>query len=261
VQSIFRKLASSLRLPDLIGKGMPERIRSVGFAFLGLTAAAGLALVALFAQMGFPLLTPAPLPSSPEPGAVSKAVRLESSAAAVGLAPAQDAAAGSNASGRRSGSVAADGGKSDTRVGDSADLVSAPTPGDSPDPSAPVVTAPPAPSPAPSPAPVPVEAPATTTESTPAAEVPVSTPDPDSKPDKSTAVDPNPAKPEAKPAATKPSKPVKTKPAKAKPSKPEAKPETAPAPEASYVPAPEPAPTETGKGKGKGTEEKDKKSK
>lgn len=256
VQSVFRKLSSFLRLPDLIGKGMPERIRSVGFAFLGLTAAAGLALVALFSQMGFPLLAPAPLPSSPEPAAVSKAVRLQQGSATAGLAPARDAAA-PNASRRRGGSRAADGVKSDARVGDSADLASAPVPGDAPEPSAPVAASPP-PSPAPSPAPAPTaEAPPTTTESTPAAEVPVSTPDPGSKPDKSTAANPSPEKPEAKPAATKPPKPVKTKPVKTKPPKPEA----APAPEASYVPAPPSAPTEPGKGKGKEPEEKDGKGK
>lgn len=229
-----------MRLPDLIGRGMPERIRSVGFAFLGLTAAAGLALVALFAQMGFPLLTPAPLPRSPEPGAVSKAVPLEQGPAVAGLAPAQGAAAVPNAPAGRSGSAAADGGKSDTRVGGSDDLVSAPAPSDAPNPSAPVATSPPPTSPAPAPT---AEAPAGTTESTPAAEVPVSTPG--SKPGKSTAVDSNPGKPEAKPAATKPSKP------EVKPPKPEA----AAAPEASYAPAPTPPPAETGKGKGKGEED------
>lgn len=40
-------------------------MRSTAFALLGLTAAAGLALVAIFAQPGFPLLEPAPLPEGP----------------------------------------------------------------------------------------------------------------------------------------------------------------------------------------------------
>src|SRR4051812_8110296 len=60
------------------GDGLPERMRSTAFAFLGLTAAAGLALVAIFAQLSFPLLSPAPLPSEPmADGAVSKAVALD----------------------------------------------------------------------------------------------------------------------------------------------------------------------------------------
>jgi collagen type III alpha len=40
-------------------------MRSTGFALLGLTAAASLALVAIFALPGFPLLAPAPLPDEP----------------------------------------------------------------------------------------------------------------------------------------------------------------------------------------------------
>lgn len=40
-------------------------MRSTAFALLGLTAAAALAMVALFAAPGFPLLGPAPLPSEP----------------------------------------------------------------------------------------------------------------------------------------------------------------------------------------------------
>jgi hypothetical protein len=61
----FSKLLSALRLPSLAGDGLPERMRSISFALLGLTAAAGLALVALFAQPGSPLLSPAPLPDQP----------------------------------------------------------------------------------------------------------------------------------------------------------------------------------------------------
>lgn len=56
---------SSLRFPSFAGKGLTERMRSTGFALLGLTAAAGLAMVAIFAQPGFPLLDPAPLPDEP----------------------------------------------------------------------------------------------------------------------------------------------------------------------------------------------------
>ncbi len=72
-----KRLAAALRLPSLTGTGLPERMRSTAFALLGLTAAVGLALVALFAQPGFPLLEPAPLPSEPSArDAVAEAVRL-----------------------------------------------------------------------------------------------------------------------------------------------------------------------------------------
>jgi hypothetical protein len=69
VRSIFQhRVAAALRLPSFAGDGLPERMRSTTFAFLGLTAAAGLALVAMFAQPGFPLLSPAPLPDQPSLG-------------------------------------------------------------------------------------------------------------------------------------------------------------------------------------------------
>ena len=64
-------------LPSLVGTGWVERMRSTSFALLGLTAAAGLAMVAVVSQLGFPLLAPAPLPSSPEQGSsVAKAISL-----------------------------------------------------------------------------------------------------------------------------------------------------------------------------------------
>lgn len=66
VHSILHsRLLASARLPSFAGSGLPERIRSTAFALLGLTAAAGLALVAIFAQLSFPLLDPAPLPDEP----------------------------------------------------------------------------------------------------------------------------------------------------------------------------------------------------
>jgi hypothetical protein len=66
VHSIFySKLLSALRLSSFAGNGLPERMRSISFALLGLTAAAGLAMVAIFAQPGFPLLEPSPLPLGP----------------------------------------------------------------------------------------------------------------------------------------------------------------------------------------------------
>jgi len=78
VRPIFQiKPERPLRLTSIAGKGLPERMRSTAFAFLGLTAAVGLALVAFFAQLGFPLLTPAPLPSEPvRERAVAEAVAL-----------------------------------------------------------------------------------------------------------------------------------------------------------------------------------------
>lgn len=66
VHSTFHsKLFSALRLSSFAGNGLPERMRSISFALLGLTAAAGLALVAIFAQPSFSLLSPAPLPDEP----------------------------------------------------------------------------------------------------------------------------------------------------------------------------------------------------
>src|SRR5689334_5784618 len=76
------RLLKSLRLPSVAGAGLPERMRSTAFAFLGLTAALGLALVATFAQLSFPVLAPAPAPSGPPAGAVSDAVSLRAAPAA-----------------------------------------------------------------------------------------------------------------------------------------------------------------------------------
>jgi hypothetical protein len=81
-----------LRRPSLAGKGLPERMRSTAFALLGLTAAAGLALVAIFAQLGFPLLEPAPLPNEPSAAqSVAEAEKLtpdhKSSASVPAVAP------------------------------------------------------------------------------------------------------------------------------------------------------------------------------
>ncbi len=79
VRSISRtRLLGSLRRPSLAGDGLPERMRTTAFVFLGLTAAAGLALVAIFAQVGLPVLSPSPAPSGPlRAGSVSRAVALD----------------------------------------------------------------------------------------------------------------------------------------------------------------------------------------
>jgi hypothetical protein len=259
---LHKKLIDSVRRTSLAGDGLPERMRSTAFAFLGLTAAAGLALVAIFAQLGFPLLSPAPLPSaSPEPNSVGKAVPLKSGSAAVGLAQAQGAAVvapgtsrgqgNSSRTARNQGSSGVDG----SAVGVSGSR----SDGDAPDTSDPAA-----------PSPVPASSPAPTTPAQPSpapVEVPVVSPDSGAKPDKAKSVSSTPNKPESKPAAAKPpkgeTKPTKSKPAKppkAKPAKPEpkpVKPEAAPAPEAKYVPAPPPA----AEGKDKLVEETGKKGK
>jgi hypothetical protein len=75
--SVYSKLLSALRLPSFAGEGLPERMRSTSFALLGLTAAAGLALVAIFVQPGFSVLSPAPLPDQPSAGeSVAEAKKL-----------------------------------------------------------------------------------------------------------------------------------------------------------------------------------------
>jgi hypothetical protein len=66
---------ASLRHPNVAGRSLAERMRSTTFALFGLAAAAGLALVAIFAQPGGPLLSPAPLPSEPS-SSVSRAEAL-----------------------------------------------------------------------------------------------------------------------------------------------------------------------------------------
>jgi hypothetical protein len=78
-------------------------MRATGFALLGLTAAAGLALVAVFAQLGFPLLEPAPLPNGPAAGEsvagaerVAPAFSSRPPVAAVALAPSPSARRGSS---------------------------------------------------------------------------------------------------------------------------------------------------------------------
>jgi outer membrane biosynthesis protein TonB len=70
-------LPRASRWPSLAGNGLPERMRTTAFAFLGLTAAVGLSLVAIFAQLGFHVLSPEPLPEEPAAESiVSEAVAL-----------------------------------------------------------------------------------------------------------------------------------------------------------------------------------------
>lgn len=78
---LYDKRSPSLRHPSFAGRSLAERMRSTTFALFGLAAAAGLALVAIFAQPGGPLLSPAPLPDEPS----SSVGRAE--AVAAGAAP------------------------------------------------------------------------------------------------------------------------------------------------------------------------------
>ncbi|HEX5594319.1 MAG TPA: hypothetical protein VFX35_13355 [Solirubrobacterales bacterium] len=93
VRSTFNsKLLSALRLPSFAGEGLPERMRSISFALLGLTAAAGLALVAIFAQPSFSVLSPAPLPDQPSAGqSIAEARKLAPRRHLASLVPAQPA--------------------------------------------------------------------------------------------------------------------------------------------------------------------------
>jgi hypothetical protein len=90
-EAVDTKFAKSPRprphLPSLVGTGWIERMRSTSFALLGLTAAAGLGMVAIVSQLGFHLLAPAPLPSAPEQGlSIAKAIPLGQGAGVVATA-------------------------------------------------------------------------------------------------------------------------------------------------------------------------------
>src|SRR4051794_8295704 len=86
------RLLSALRRPSFAGTGLPERMRSISFALMGLTAAVGLALVAIFAQPSFPVLSPAPLPDEPSASeSISGAEKLPFSRTPVAVLPARPA--------------------------------------------------------------------------------------------------------------------------------------------------------------------------
>jgi hypothetical protein len=99
IQKVMRsafhdKVVASVRRLSLAGDGLPERMRSTAFVFLGLTAAAGLALVAVFASLNFPLLAPVPLPGSPpESGKIAAGVPLSTRSTKVAIARARNAGA------------------------------------------------------------------------------------------------------------------------------------------------------------------------
>jgi hypothetical protein len=233
----------SLALSSVIGRGMPERIRNVGFAILGLTAAAGLALVAVFAQMSFPVLSPAPLPDVPsKSSSVSKAVSLKGSSAKLGLAEARGVRVAADPAAARNEASGGAPARGETRVAGPADPVSSAVSGNSAGSSEPGGASPPAAEPAPAPAP---EAPAAAP-----VETPVSAPSGDEGP-KSQPVSSKPSQPGPRPAAAKPPKsestkpgPVKGEPAKtgrsSKPVPNPVKPEAVPAPHPSSDPAAQP---------------------
>ena len=94
VLSLPSKLISALHMPSFAGSGLTERMRSTSFALLGLTAAAGLALVAIFAQPGFSLISPAPLPDEPSIGeSIGNARKVPLDHGSVALVPARPAPA------------------------------------------------------------------------------------------------------------------------------------------------------------------------
>jgi len=168
------KLLGRLRRFSFAGDGLPERMRSTAFAFLGLTAAAGLALVAIFAQPGFPLLSPAPLPSEPAAeSAVAKAVALDPRGRAFEHPSPGVARPGTREPGRRSRDSS--GNSSEQGAEPTAPAPATPTaadPGEGTSGSVPVET--PAPMAAPAPAPLPSSepAPATANDPAPAAKPP-----------------------------------------------------------------------------------------
>ncbi len=260
--NLHTRRLKSLRRLSFAGSGLPERMRSTAFAFLGLTAALGLALVAIFAQLSFPVLSPAPPPAGPvREGAVSSSMALGRGSGIAALQPAL--LGGSAPSGRGGGgpggTAAVPGAKGDGRVGHVGSPV--PVEGDSDavepnDPEAPVETSPPE---TPTPAPPSGEE-AASAEPAPAPAPPVTSPDPKPvtstpkpKPDEEP---PAPAEPEPKPGkhhGGKPegggSTPVEEPVKEPKPPKAEVPPTSTPTP----PPAPEP-PAEKGnssKGKGK----------
>jgi hypothetical protein len=260
---LHTRILGSGKLPSFAGNGLPERMRSTVFAFLGLTAAAGLALVAVFAQLGFPLLSPAPLPAvAPERNGIAEAVPLEDASGAFGLAPPRSAAAAPRASGADGGSAPAGRGRGRVGVDGSLTPVSVSEPAAGPAAAEPAETPPPARTPAPpsppasnappvaAPAPVPVTAP------TPEA-LPASAPQPEAQPATSKPSRSKPARPEAKPAKTRPVRP-EPKPAQSGPRADKVETQTPPgakpAPEAvpqPVVPSSPPPSVDGGRGKEK----------
>jgi DNA polymerase-3 subunit gamma/tau len=232
----------SRRLPSFAGKGWPERMRSTAFLFFGLTAAAGLALVAIFAQLNFPLLSPVPVGGGhSQSGGVAQAVALDREGA-LALAPARRSPLASTGRGKGSaGGLTAPNEHGGHAVG----AVGGPTPIPAPEETGGDVGGVPPAAPPATPAPAPSPAPSGSAESAAAPPAPSPTPSPESS-----------SKDHRKPASSKPAKAKPTKPDKPnKPAKDDAKAEkkeekAAPKPKdeesktpgSKYEPAPEPAP-------------------
>src|SRR5690348_2431700 len=51
--------------PSVLGQGMLERARATSFALLGMTAAVGLAMIALALSQGWPLVPGSSIPATP----------------------------------------------------------------------------------------------------------------------------------------------------------------------------------------------------
>ncbi len=244
------RLKRSFWLPSLAGKGWPERMRSTAFLFFGLTAAAGLALVAIFAQLNFPLLSPVPVGGGPSrSGEVSRAVALDREGA-LALAPARRSP---SAPAARGNGPAAGGSPSGEGGGDVVTAVGGPTPVPAPEETGGDVGGVPPAAPPATPAPAPEPAPSGTSESAGTAPTPAPSPAPNPTPSPAPNPTPSPdssSKDDKKPAKAKPAKPAKAKPPKdhAKADQQEEKADPKPtdeesmAPGPKYEPAPEPAP-------------------
>jgi hypothetical protein len=249
----------SLPRPSFAGSGLPERMRSTAFAFLGLTAALGLALVAIFAQLSFPVLSPAPPPAGPaREGAVSSSLALGRGSVIAALQPAL--LGGSAPSGRGGGGPGgtaavpgANGGGRVGHVGSPVPVEGASDAVEPNDPGAPVETSPPA-----TPAPAASSGEETASaEPAPAPAPPAKSPDP--KPVTSTPKPkldeepPAPAEPESKPGKHHGGRPEGSAPSPAETPVKEPKPPKAEVPPTPTPPPAPEAPAEKGNGsKGKG---------
>jgi hypothetical protein len=170
-------LARRVKWSSLAGDGWSERVRTTTFALLGLTAAAGLGLVAIFSQQGWPLLSPSPIPSPPTAHqavhgalAVAGPVGTRAGEEAIGLGSGRPAPTRSTPTSPQGGGSSADlSGQLPVRQG------SSPPTGAQPEPSAPPAAPTPEPVPAPPPSP---EAPSTVTPVSAPTPAPSSTPKP-----------------------------------------------------------------------------------
>jgi hypothetical protein len=149
----------ALRIPSIAGTGLSERMRSTTFALLGLAAAAGLGLVAIFAQPGWPLLSPAPPPTIPAQGPVANAVALGHGPKHTAIARRTSATAAGGGVGASGGAGSVPGSRTHPALGVPTPIPSTPSGGVARHPASDAAPAP-APASAPSPEAVPTAAPA-----------------------------------------------------------------------------------------------------